>query len=231
MRSASCRRITTWGFPDSVVDMMRGSLGEPPGGWPEEIREILLCRKKPIEGRAGEKLPAADIDEAAEAASKLLGRKATKCDALSNLLYPDVFAKYAETRRMHSDVGVLPTPVFFYGLEEGEECSFDIEPGKRLIVKFLTCGDAQPDGTRTVFFELNGAPRRVRIRDRSLQADRPAARKAISGNPNHVGAPTPGLVTALFVAGGRSGRIQREVAHTRGDEDAKHDLRAGSRPD
>ena len=190
------------GFPDSVVDMMRGSLGEPPGGWPQEIREILLCRKKPIEGRAGEKLPAADIDSAAAAASKLLGRKATKCDALSYLLYPDVFAKYAETRRRHSDVGVLPTPVFFYGLEEGEECSFDIEPGKRLIVKFLTCGDAQPDGTRTVFFELNGAPRRVRIRDRSLQADRPAARKAASGNPNHIGAPTPGLVTAIFVAAG-----------------------------
>ena len=103
---------------------------------------------------------------------------------------------------MHSDVGVLPTPVFFYGLEEGEECSFDIEPGKRLIVKFLTCGDAQPDGTRTVFFELNGAPRRVRIRDRSLQADRPAARKAASGNPDHIGAPTPGLVTAVFAAAG-----------------------------
>ena len=190
------------GFPDSVVDMMRGSLGEPPGGWPEEIREILLCRKKPIEGRAGGKLPAADLDSAAATASKLLGRKATKCDALSNLLYPEVFAKYAETRRKYADVGVLPTPVFFYGLEEGEECSFDIEPGKRLIVKFLTCGDARPDGTRMVFFELNGAPRQVRIRDRSLQADRPAARKAASGNPDHIGAPTPGLVTAVFVAVG-----------------------------
>ena len=187
------------GFPDSVIDMMRGSLGEPPGGWPSEVREILLCRKQPIKGRAGEKLAAADIDAAIAEAGKLLGRKAKKTDALSLLLYPDVFAKFAETRRKFAEVGVLPTPVFFYGLEEGEECVFDIEPGKRLIVKFLTCGEAQPDGTRRVFFELNGQPREVRVRDRSLQADRPAARKAASGNPDHVGAPTPGLVTGLFV--------------------------------
>jgi len=187
------------GFPDSVIDMMRGSLGEPPGGWPPEVREILLCRKQPIEGRAGETLPAADIDAATAEAGKLLGRRARKTDALSLLLYPDVFAKFAETRRKFAEVGVLPTPVFFYGLDAGEECVFDIEPGKRLIVKFLTCGEPRPDGTRRVFFELNGQPREVRVRDHSLQADRPAARKAASGNPDHVGAPTPGLVTGLFV--------------------------------
>ena len=187
------------GFPDSVVDMMRGSLGEPPGGWPSEIRQILLCRKKAIEGRAGERLPSAKLEDAQATASKLLGRKAKRTDALSYLLYPDVFTKFAETRRKYAEVGVLPTPVFFYGLEEGDECSFDIEPGKRLIVKFLTCGEPQSDGTRTVFFELNGQPRQVRVRDRSLQADRPTARKAASGNPDHVGAPTPGLVTAVFV--------------------------------
>lgn len=187
------------GFPDSVIDMMRGSLGEPPGGWPPKVREILLCRKQPIEGRAGEKLPAADIDAAIAEAGKLLGRKARKTDALSLLLYPDVFAKFAETRRKFAEVGVLPTPVFFYGLDAGEECVFDIEPGKRLIVRFLTCGEPRPDGTRRVFFELNGQPREVRVRDRSLQSDRPAARKAASGNPDHVGAPTPGLVTGLFV--------------------------------
>ncbi len=190
------------GFPDSVIDMMRGSLGEPPGGWPADVRQILMCRRKPIAGRAAERLPPADLDEARDRAGEVLGRKASNADALSYLLYPEVFSKYAETRRKYADVGVLPTPVFFYGLEEDEECVFDIEPGKRLIVKFLTCGEAQPDGTRTVFYELNGQPREVRVRDRSLQADRPAARKADSGNPDHVGAPTPGLVTGLFVVPG-----------------------------
>ncbi len=190
------------GFPDSVVDMMRGSLGSPPGGWPEDVRRILLSRKKPLAGRAAAKLPPADLDAARAKAAKLLGRKARPCDAIGYLLYPDVFAKFAETRRKHADVGVLPTPVFFYGLEKDEECVIDIEAGKRLIVKFLTLGEPQPNGTRTVFFELNGQPREVRVRDRSLQADRPAARKASSGNPDHIGAPTPGLVTGLFVGPG-----------------------------
>ena len=190
------------GFPESVVDMMRGSLGEPPGGWPEDVRQILLCRNEPIEGRAGAKLPNADIPTAVEKAGELLGRPAEWADGLSYLLYPVEFATFAETRRKYADVGLLPTPVFFYGLEEGEECVFDIEPGKRLIVKFHTVGEPQSDGTRIIFFDLNGAPREVRVRDRSLQSDRPAARKADSGNPKHVGAPTPGVVTGLFVTVG-----------------------------
>ena len=190
------------GFPESVVDMMRGSLGKPPGGWPEDIRRILLCRNEPIAGRAGAQLPSADIDAAVEVATERLGREADRADGLSYLLYPVEFTQFAEARRKFADVGLLPTPVFFYGLEEGEECVFDIEPGKRLIVKYHTVGEPQPDGTRTIFFELNGAPREVRVRDRSLQADRPAARKADSGNPDHIGAPTPGVVTGLFVAVG-----------------------------
>ena len=190
------------GFPDSVIDMMRGSLGEPPGGWPTDVREILLCRNKPVPGRAGARLPPADLGAAAKEAARLLRRKPRLADALSLILYPEVFKKFAETRRRHASVGVLPTPVFFYGLDMDGECIFDIEPGKRLIVKFLTLGEPQPNGMRTVFFELNGQPREVRVRDRSLQAARPPARKASSGNPSHVGAPTPGLVTGLYVSAG-----------------------------
>lgn len=190
------------GFPESVVDMMRGSLGEPPGGWPPDIREILLCRNRPIDGRAGAKLPGADIEAAVGTAGELLGGPAGWADGLSYLLYPVEFQKFAENRHKYADVSLLPTPVFFYGLEEGEECVFDIEPGKRLIVKYHTVGEPQPDGTRAIFFELNGAPREVRVRDRSLQSDRPAARKADSANPQHIGAPTPGVVTGVFVGVG-----------------------------
>ncbi len=190
------------GFPESVIDMMRGSLGEPPGGWPERIRRILLCRREPIEGRAAEGLPAADLDAAAVEAGKLLRREPRRRDALSYVLYPDVFQAYAEMRRKHSDMAVLPTPVFFYGLDLEEECQFDIEPGKRLFVKFLAVGEPRPDGTRTVFFELNGQPRELTIRDRSLQASGAAPRKAQAGDPSHIGASTPGLVTGVHVASG-----------------------------
>ncbi len=190
------------GFPDSVVDMMRGSLGEPPGGWPSDVREILLCRNEPLDERAGSKLPSADIDAAVATAGELLGREAGWADGLSYLLYPVEFTKFAEARHRYADVGVLPTPVFFYGLQEGEECTVDIEPGKRLIVKFHTIGEPQPDGYRFIYFELNGQPREVRVQDRSLKADQAAGRKADLTNPDHVGAPTPGVVTGLFVTVG-----------------------------
>ena len=189
-------------FPNSVVDMMKGSLGKPPGGWPKEVQQILLRKEKPIQGRAGGKLPAVDFKAAAADLEKKIGRHVGRDEVLSSLLYPEVFKKFADTRRKYADVGVLPTPVFFYGLKQGEECSFDIEPGKTLIVKFLTFGEPHADGTRTVFFELNGQARQVRIRDNSLKAEEGAARKADSGNESHVGAPTPGLITGLFVAAG-----------------------------
>src|SRR5437870_13166077 len=90
---------------------------------------------------------------------------------LSYLLYPDVFTKYDKFRQTYSDVSVLPTPAFFYGLKSGEEITVEIESGKSLIIKFLTISEAHPDGTRTLFFELNGQPREVNIRDRSLRSE------------------------------------------------------------
>ncbi len=188
-------------FPNSVIDMMKGSLGKPPGGWPKEIQNILLRDEKPIQGRAGEKLPAVNFNAIAVEIEKKIGRQVSHSDVLSYLLYPQVFKKFADTRRKYADVAVLPTPVFFYGLKQGEECSFDIEPGKTLIVKFLTFGEPHADGTRTVFFELNGQARQIRIRDNSLKAEE-VARRAESGNESHVGAPTPGLITGVFVGVG-----------------------------
>ncbi len=106
-------------FPNSVVDMMKGSLGQPPGGWPPEIQKILLRKEKPIQGRAGEKLPAVDFNAAAAEIEKKLGRQVGRDEVLSYLLYPEVFKKFADTRRKYADVGVLPTPVFFLRFKAG----------------------------------------------------------------------------------------------------------------
>ena len=98
---------------------------------------------------------------------------------------------------------MLPTPVFFYGMEPGEEVGVEIEPGKTLIIKFLTVGDPHPDGTRLVFFELNGQPREVMVLDRALVGKGVVGgRKAEAGNPLHVAAPMPGAVVGVTVAGG-----------------------------
>jgi pyruvate carboxylase len=118
---------------------------------------------------------------------------------LSYLLYPDVFLKYDKFRQTYADVSVLPTPAFFYGLKPAEEITIEIEPGKTMIVKFLTVSDPHPDGTRTLFFELNGQPREVTVRDRALRVVERSHPKANPEDPGHVGAPTAGLISSIAV--------------------------------
>ena len=129
-----------------------------------------------------------------------VGRAVNDRELLSHLLYPRVFPELAAHRARYSDTSVLPTPVFFYGMEKGEEISVDIEAGKTLIIKFLAVGDAHLDGRRTVFFELNGQPREVLVEDRSLAAVVQAHPKADPSDKRQVSAPMPGLVVQMTVA-------------------------------
>ncbi|MDA1312264.1 MAG: pyruvate carboxylase [Acidobacteria bacterium] len=194
-------------FPDSVADLFAGSLGTPPGGWPEKARKILLRGKKPIQGRPGEYLPPADFDAVRKTLEKTLPSPVGRDQVLSYLLYPEVFEKFSDIRRDAGDVSVLPTPIFFYGMDSGKEYTVDIEPGKTLVIRCLTIGNPHQDGTRTVFFELNGQPREVAVRDDSLQVKERTHPKAEAGEPGHIGAPTPGLITGLYVQAG--GEVKR----------------------
>jgi pyruvate carboxylase len=189
-------------FPESVIDLMSGMMGQPPGGWPPGLQKRVLRDRKPMEGRAGESLPPADIDAAVEKVRTMMGREPNRRDALSYLLYPKVYQEYTSHARTYSDTSVLPTPVFFYGQESGEEISVDIEEGKTLIIKFLTISEPHADGTRTVFFELNGQPRDVSVVDRSLEAVSVKAAKADAANPKHIGAGMPGMVVTVAVKAG-----------------------------
>ncbi len=118
---------------------------------------------------------------------------------LSYLLYPEVFVKFDKFRQAHSDVSVLPTPAFFYGLKSGEEITVEIEAGKTLIIKFMTASDPHPDGTRTLFFDLNGQSREVNIRDRALRVMERAHPKADPAETGQVGATTAGVITGIAV--------------------------------
>ena len=186
-------------FPNSVVEMFAGVLGAPPGGWPKKLQRILLRGQAPLKGRPSATLPAADFGAEREALDKKTGHVPRKDELLSYLLYPDVFLKYDKFRQTYSDVSVLPTSAFFYGLKSGEEITVDIEPGKTLIVKFLTASEPHPDGTRTLFFELNGQPREVNVRDRALRVMERQHPKADPADPGQVGAPTAGMVSGIAV--------------------------------
>jgi pyruvate carboxylase len=186
-------------FPNSVVEMFSGALGVPPDGWPKKIQKVLLRGAKPVKGRPGASMPASDFTAENESLERKTGHAVSNEDLLSYLLYPEVFAKFDKFRQAHSDVSVLPTPAFFYGLKSGEEITVEIEAGKTLIIKFMTASDPHPDGTRTLFFDLNGQPREVNVRDKALRVVERAHPKADPAEPGQVGATTAGVITGIAV--------------------------------
>jgi len=191
-------------FPESVIDLISGKMGQPPGGFPLAVQRRILRDRPLVTGRPGESLLPADLTAAAEKVRKFLKRDPSKREVITWLLYPKVYEEFIAHEQVNSDTSSLPTPVFFYGQAPGEEISFDIEPGKRLIVKFLSISDPHPDGKRTVFFELNGQPRDVTVIDTSLEPKASANIKADTGNAKHIGASMPGMISTIAVQSGDS---------------------------
>ncbi len=189
-------------FPESVVSFFRGDLGQPYGGFPEALQKKVLKGAVPLKTRPGESLPPADLAAARATAQSKCGREITDDELASYLMYPKVFLDFAAERAAFGRVSMLPTPVFFYGMDPGQEMTVEIERGKSLIIRFVALSESHEDGTRTVFFELNGQPRSVKVADRSVAAARPPRRKADAGNPDHVAAPMPGTVATVCVMAG-----------------------------
>jgi pyruvate carboxylase len=186
-------------FPNSVVEMFSGVLGVPPDGWPKKLQKIILRGAKPLRGRPGASLPVVDFAAETQNLSTKVGHEVSRDELLIHLLYPEVYAKYEKFRRAYGDVSVLPTRAFFYGLKSGEEITVAIEAGKTLVIKYLTASEPHPDGTRTLFFELNGQPREVSVRDQSLRVVERTHPKADPIDPGQVGAPASGVITGIAI--------------------------------
>ena len=189
-------------FPASVVDMLSGGLGQPPGGWPKRLQKVVLGDQVPKRGRPGAGLPPLDLDKERASLRAKVKHEVNDAALYSHLMYPEVFADYAKFARTYGDVSVVPTRAFLYGLKPGEEAAFDIEEGKTLFVKLIHVGAPEPDGHRTLTFELNGRPRETRVLDASAQTTVKKRVKADPADPLQVGAPIPGLITTLAVGVG-----------------------------
>ena len=190
-------------FPESVVQLFRGELGQPSGGFPQALQRKILKGGEPLRVRPGELLPSVDLDAARQSAELKVRRAISDRELASYLMYPKVFVEYAADRAAFGDMSSLPTSVFFFGMQAGQEITVDLERGKTLIIRYVATSDVHEDGTRSVFFELNGQPRPVRVADRSQVAKRPQQRKAEAGNPGHVGAPMPGTIATVAVHAGQ----------------------------
>ena len=185
-------------FPQSVVDFLAGRLGQPYGGFPERVQKAILKGRPAITDRAGEHLEPHDFDAAKTRLQKRLGREPTEKALLSDALYPDVFEDYLKHNDTFGDPSILPTPSFLYGLQVGEEVSVDIELGKTLIVKLVAIGGSTADGRRMVYFELNGQPREVVVRDLSVAISEEVAPMVDPADPLDVGASMPGKVLRIL---------------------------------
>lgn len=192
----------TLSFPDSVVQFFQGYLGQPPGGFPPKLQEIILKGREPITCRPGELLEPVDFDALRCEVESKVGRTVTSRELLSYVMYPQVFLDYAQHVQTYGDVSVLDTPTFFYGLRPGEEIAVEIERGKTLIIKLLSVGELQQGGLRTVYFELNGQMREILIRDESAHVATEERLKADPANPLEIGATMPGKVIKVLVEAG-----------------------------
>ncbi len=191
-------------FPDSVVGLFRGELGQMPGGFPEPLASKILKGEKPIEGRPGAVLPPADLAAERARAEEDTGWSLSEEDLCSWLMYPKVFADYAAEQEKYGPVSALPTDVFFYGLPPQREVSVEIERGRTLVIRCLAIGETDEDGAVRVFYELNGQPRTLKIEHGEAAASVARRPKADPANPCHVSAPMPGVVASLAVASGRA---------------------------
>jgi pyruvate carboxylase len=192
-------------FPESVVSMLRGDLGQSPGGWPQGLQKKALKGDKPYTVRPGSLLKAADLAASRRQVEEKLGRKLSEQEFASWLMYPKVFSDFAAAQEIYGPVCVLPTLTYFYGMQPEDEIFVEIEKGKTLVIRCLGIAEVDEKGMATVFFELNGQPRRVKVPDRTHGASAAKVRrKAEPGNDSHVGAPMPGVVSAMSLAAGQA---------------------------
>ena len=191
-------------FPESVIEFFQGYLGQPHGGFPQELQAVVLKEREAITVRPGELLAPVNFDALAKDLEQKTGRIPTKKDLLAYALYPKVFEQYMQASDQFGDISVLDTPTFLYGLKLGEEIEVEIEKGKTLIIKLVSIGEPQHDGTRVLYFEMNGQSRELVIQDLTVEVDGSIALKADPVDPNQIGATMPGTVLKVVVNKGSS---------------------------
>lgn len=185
-------------FPESVVDMLSGGLGQPKGGWPKEVQKVVLGDRKPFRGRPGARAEKVDLDATREEVKAITKRSECADDDLyAYLMYPQVFKDLVKYINEYGHARVLPTPAFFYGLKPGEEITVEIQEGKSLIVKLIYVSEPNEDGERTLTFELNGRARECVVLDKSIKTETKKRIKADSADKMQVGAPIPAMVSSV----------------------------------
>ncbi|WP_415238292.1 pyruvate carboxylase [Seleniivibrio woodruffii] len=194
----------TLNFPDSVVSFFKGMLGQPYGGFPKELQRIVLKGEKPLECRPGDLLEPYDFEAMHGELKAKFGREFTAEEQISNALYPAVFKEYVMFANEYGDASIFDTRAFFYPMHQEEEIEVDIEEGKTLIIRYINISEPDEKGRRKVYFELNGQPRSVTVKDEKLSSVIKSNAKGDISDPKDVCATMPGKITKMNVKKGDS---------------------------
>lgn len=186
-------------FPESVQQFFLGEIGQPEGGFPEALQRIVIKDKKPLTERAGKSLPSIDFDTELKAFQEQFGQDLALLDFLSYKFYPKVFEEGLKFWREYGEVWFVPTPIFFYGMKQGEDTTIEIAKGKTLLIRLLSIGPVDEHGKRTVFFKLNGQTRNVDVLDKSMKVVTRENKKVDKANDKQIGAPLQGMLSKLLV--------------------------------
>lgn len=195
-------RGDTISFPESVVDFFMGRLGQPYGGFPEDLQKIILKDKKPFTDRPNSHLEPIDFDNGFKDFKKKFDVSLKMTDYLSYLMYPKVFEDYYAKQREFGDISKIPTGNFFYGMKLREETLVEIGEGKNIIIELLSIGPADDKGMRTLFFRVNGMTRNIEVLDKSLNIQRIEHEKASKEDATQIGAPLQGMLSKVLVSKG-----------------------------
>jgi pyruvate carboxylase len=190
----------TLAFPESVKEMMRGDLGQVPGGFPAEIQSIILKGEKPYDTNPNAFLQPIDFKQEMIAFKEKFGAYVHEKDFLSYQMYPKVFEDFNRHFELYGAMRNIPTPAFFYGLDFNEEIMVELSAGKNILVQYLNKTEPNVSGERTVFFRLNGQTRAVTVKDKTI-VPKVASNKKIA-NPSDIGAPLQGSLSRLLVKEG-----------------------------
>ena len=186
-------------FPGSVKAFFKGDLGQPYQGFPKKLQKIVLKNEKALTDHPNKSLSPIDIDREFEDFQKKFKQHNTFLDFLSYCLYPRVFEHYYDSKEKYGEVWTIPTLAFFYGLKKGEELLIELSKGKMLHIQYFFSSDPDPNGNRTVTFNLNGKIRRIKVRDLNVPIEKDANKKADPDIRNEIGAPLQGRLSDVLV--------------------------------
>lgn len=189
-------------FPESVISFFQGDLGQPVGGFPEELQRIILKGRPAFSVRPGSLAEAVDFTQIKAELAEQIGYEPRQDEILSYLMYPQVFLDYRKSYEQFGDVTLLDTPTFFHGIRLGETVTVQIEKGKTLIIRLDEIGEPDIEGNRILFFNLNGQRREISVKDTSIISTVQTRKKAEPTNKEQIGATMSGSVLQVLVQKG-----------------------------